>query len=197
MRKDSYWDTLGDALAFVDFLMILPVIIVIFLVVIGIALINRQIIAFKVDKDTTILYSHLEDTVYNIAKEKVDNDKLMVQLSDSNFKTHSVELEYILKSYDYSAEECDNLLKQEITNVYNEIKDKELVNDTLFGEDEDLEKITIGFSLHYDEKGYYYLGSDYLRYSFADKWSTRYNEVMENVIVNQKNWEENRPKETG
>ena len=188
MSKNSFWDTLGSTIETVLFLKGLPVIITIIAILFGIAMINKTNISNKVDKETTILHTDLESTIYQIAQNVLNTNEFTLVLEDSDF--YDVNLEYTIKNKSYSIEEYDRLIKEEITKVYNRIKDKEIVNDTLFGEDTIVNGDSINFTINYDDATFSYIGISVLKYSIDDKWEKTYLEAMNETIVTQELWDE-------
>ena len=136
-----------------------------------------------VDPNKTILYTEFKKTISEIAVNTVDNNEFSMEIIDTDF--HDVEFEYTIKNKGFSAEHYNNLLKNEITKIYNKIKDKELINDTLFGEDSGLNNVDVYFCLYYDEGFSNYLGGITLKYSLDKKWETGYNNAINDVAVTQ------------
>ena len=130
-----------------------------------------------------LLYTEFEKKISEIAKSNVNTNEFDMEISDTDF--HDIELEYTIKNKEYTADQYNNLLKDEITKVYNEIKDKELINDTLFGEDSGLNNVDIYFSLQYDEGYSNFLGGITLKYSIEDKWETGYVQAMNDIAAEQ------------
>ena len=188
MSKNSFWNTLGSTIETVLFLKGLPVIITIIAILFGIAMINKTNISNKVDKEATILHTDLESTIYEIAQNVLNTNEFTLVLEASDF--YDVNLEYTIKNKSYSIEEYDSLIKEEITKVYKQIKDKEIVNDTLFGEDTIVNGDSINFTINYDDSTFSYIGISVLKYSMDDKWEKSYLEAMNETIVTQKLWDE-------
>lgn len=188
MSKNSFWNSLGSIIETALFLKGLPVIIVIIAILFGFAIINKTNISLQVDKDTTILHTDLESTIYQIAQNVLNTNEFSLALYDSDF--YDVSLEYIIKNKSYSIEQYDKLIKEEITKIYAQIKDKKIVNDTLFGEDTIVDGDTINISIHYDDGVFSYIGFSELRYDIENKWDESYIKAMNNTIVTQKLWDE-------
>lgn len=188
MSKNSFWDSLGSTIETILFLKGLPVIITIIAILFGVAIINKTSISNKVDKEKTILHTDLETTIYQIAQNVLNTDEFSLVLEDSDF--YDVNLEYTIKNKSYSIEEYDRLIKEEITKIYNQIKDKEIVNDTLFGEDSIVNGDSINFTINYDDATFSYIGISVLKYSIDDKWEKTYLEAMNETIVTQELWDE-------
>ncbi|MBO5005424.1 MAG: hypothetical protein J6D03_09385 [Clostridia bacterium] len=184
MSKNSFWNSLGDTIETVLFLRYgLPFLIVVITCLFGVAMINKWNVARQVDPNKTILYTEFEKKISEIAKSNVNTNEFDMEISDTDF--HDIELEYTIKNKEYTADQYNNLLKDEITKVYNEIKDKELINDTLFGEDSGLNNVDIYFSLQYDEGYSNFLGGITLKYSIEDKWETGYVQAMNDIAAEQ------------
>ena len=188
MRKTSFWNTLGNTVETVLIIKyVIPFLVVLFAILFGIAIINKEHVSSKVDKEHSILYTDLRKSIYTIASNSLNNSEFELELEDLEISGMcEVELDYYIKNKEYSAEQYDNLLKQEITKVYNQIKEKSLVNDTLFGKDDILEKVDIYFNLLYDKnKLNQWIGGGGLKYSFENRWDSSYQKVMESTITTQ------------
>ncbi len=194
MSKNSFWDLLGNSIETALFIKFgIPFIIIVIVILLGVAMINKSIVASHVDKEHSILITEFKDTIYDIAKDKLNNNEFDLSISNSEF--YDVDLEYTIKNKNHSSEEYEELFKQEITKIYNEIKDKQLVNDTLFGKDENLEYNEIHFSINYNNEYYSWLGGTEMKYSFEDKWDSGYKDVMKNVIIEKDTLDEVKNKE--
>ena len=188
MSKKSFWDELGDTIGTILFIKYgIPIIIGIIAILFTIALINKGIVSTQVDKEHSIMYTNLKKTIYSIANRNLDNNEFYLTLVEDNssYGGHDVELEYIVKNKDYTIEKYNDLLRNEVTKVYNEIKDKELVNDTLFGHDENLKYVEIYFSMKYDSGYDVWLGGCELRYSSENRWTSGYESAMNGIIGTQ------------
>lgn len=136
--------------------------------------------------ENTISYYELEDTIYDLAKNNVNANEFEVELGDRVSNENDVELNYIIKNNTYSLEEYDRLFKEEITKVYETIKDKKLVWNTIFGEG-DCSNVTIYFKLEYKKENTVvngFLGGIELQYS-NDMWESSYNEEMTKPFIRQ------------
>ena len=184
---NKFFDFLGSMLETALFLKGLPILITIIVVLFGVALINKANVSLQVDKEKTILHTDVESTIQKIAQEVVNNNEFTLVIDDSD--SYDVSLDYIIKNKNYSLEQYDQLIKEEITKVYNRIKDKEIVNDTLFGEDTIVNSNDICFSINYDDGVFSYFGIAVLKYDMKNKWDESYFYEMNNPIVTQKLWD--------
>lgn len=180
----SFWNTLGDAIGVIAFIKYgLPIILIILISLLGVAMLNKWNVASHTDKTNSILYTDFEKTIYNIASKTVNSNEFELKLTNTDF--YDVELTYIVKNKDYTLDKYIELFKAEITKAYNEVKNKEIVNDTLFGEDENIKTVEIFFSLEYNEGYEGWLGGTKLKYSTTDKWEKGYQKAIEDNITTQ------------
>lgn len=190
MSNNSFWNSLGDTIETVLFIKYgLSTLITIIMILFGIAILNKSWVAGKVDKDSTILHTDLESIIYEIAVQELNNNEFSLKLEDIDSMAN-VNLEYTIKNQNYSAEQYNQLIKEEITKVYNRIKDKELVNDTLFGEDNIVDGDNIYFWVHYSNEYGTYLGATELEYSMENKWDESYTKAMSEIIITQEKLDE-------
>lgn len=94
---------------------------------------------------------------------------------------------YIAHDDTLSSQDYDNMLKNEITKVYNELKNKKIVNDTSVKGDENLTPLAISFTICLKDTMIYskFLGSAIMEYSFKDGWDASYNQIMSEEIVTE------------
>jgi hypothetical protein len=164
---------------------VVPFMIIILLIFLAIAMGHKQSVASNVDKDKSILYTDFKSNITEIAESVVDSSELSLTIVDTN--SYDVELKYIPVNKDYTAQEYEDLLKKEITKVYERIKEKQLINDTLFGEDENLNNVEICFAMMYEDYYNKYIGGVELKYSTEDMWESGYqNAINENIISQEK-----------
>lgn len=180
----SFWNTLGDAIGAIAFIKYgLPIILIILISLLGVAMFNKWNVASHTDKTNSILYTDFEKTIYDIATKTVNSNEFELKLTNTDF--YDVELTYIVKNKDYTLDKYIELFKAEITKIYNEVKNKEILNDTLFGEDENIKTVEIFFSLEYNEGYEGWLGGTRLKYSTTDKWEKGYQKAIEDNITTQ------------
>lgn len=176
----------GEVISTIIFIKGVIALIPIIAILLVIALINKGIVSSSIDKNTSILYTDLSGEVCNIAFNNVNINELNVQeyQSSSGVAHYTVDLEYDFKNNNYTAEQYDALIKEEITKIYNKIKDKKIVDDTLFG---DKENVTASIHFYISLDGNYStrLNSCELRYSTDDGWEKSYQEIMESVLISQ------------
>lgn len=176
----------GEVISTIIFIKGVIALIPIIAILLVIALINKGIVSSSIDKNTSILYTDLSGEVCNIAFNNVNINELNVQeyQSSSGVAHYTVDLEYDFKNNNYTAEQYDALIKEEITKIYNKIKDKKIVDDTLFG-DKDNVTASIHLSISLDGNYSTRLGSCELRYLNDEGWEKSYQEIMESVIISQ------------
>lgn len=190
MSKNSFWDSLGNTIETVLFIKYgLPTLVTIIMILFGVAMFNKTLVAGKVDKNLTILHTDLEKVIYEIAMQELNTNEFSLELEDSG-SLALVNLQYTVKNKNYSAEQYNQLIKEEVTKVYNRIKDKELVNDTLFGEDDIVDGDNIYFWVDYYDGYPVYLGATELRYSIDNKWEESYTKAMTEQVITQEQLEE-------
>ena len=189
MKKTSFWESLGNTFETIIIIKyVIPFIVILFIILFGIALVYKFGISTQVDKENSILYTDLRNTVYNIASQYVNKNEFDIELEElDSYSMHEIEINYYAKNKSLSAEQYSNLLKTEITNVYNEIGNKELVEDTLFGQPEDMDHVDICFNIYIGENNLYdeWIGFADLEYSIQNKWNTSYQNIMESELVTQ------------
>lgn len=186
MSKNSLWDTVETVL-FIKYG--LPTLITIITILLVIAMFNKTLVAGKVDENSTILHTDLETVIYEIAMQELNTNEFTLELEDMD-SLAIVNLQYTVKNPNYSAEQYDQLIKEEVTKVYNRIKDKELVNDTLFGEDDIVDGDNIYFWVDYYNDYSVYLGAAELRYSMENKWEESYTKTMSEQVITQEDLDE-------
>ena len=190
MSKNSFWDSLGNTIETVLFIKYgLPTLVTIIMILLGVAMFNKTLVAGKVDKNLTILHTDLEKVIYEIAMQELNTNEFSLELEDSG-SLALVNLQYTVKNKNYSAEQYNQLIKEEVTKVYNRIKDKELVNDTLFGEDDIVDGDNIYFWVDYYDGYSVYLGATELRYSIDNKWEESYTKAMTEQVITQEKLDE-------
>ena len=190
MSKNSFWDSLGNTIETVLFIKYgLPTLVTIIMILFGVAMFNKTLVAGKVDKNLTILHTDLEKVIYEIAMQELNTNEFSLELEDSG-SLALVNLQYTVKNKNYSAEQYNQLIKEEVTKVYNRIKDKELVNDTLFGEDDIVDGDNIYFWVDYYNDYSVYLGAAELRYSMENKWEESYTKTMSEQVITQEDLDE-------
>ena len=126
----------------------------------------------------------LDNDIYNIAKDNLNMREFKEVINNKG------KIEFIIKYTDYDYKYYDKLFKEEITKIYNQIKDKELKWRTFFGfKDEIIEEVE--FVLSYEGKDEYdnKLGRIILRYTNDKKWTKSYEEEINKEIVTQKSVE--------
>lgn len=194
-----FWDSLGkffETIIFVKFT--LPVII---LIIVGM-LVWQGFYGSSVNKKyeddpNIILTSEFISTVCDVARRVNDSSHFSkVKGSSSNsdtVRTYSAEVEYYFRDGNKSVEEFEQICKNELTKVFNELKGKKVVKNQIFA---DTESMSIGLvfwcpttSKTYNEiDGVYYdvLCSEVLFYKEENGFDENlYNKQMSNKILTQ------------
>lgn len=135
----------------------------------------------------TISYNNFCNEIRNYVNTTVNNELFDVEVSSSSLD-NSPAITYYIKDKSLSKEEYDKLFKEEITKLYNTIKDKELIWNTISGK-KDCKNAKISFSISYKNDRNVYsdsIGVEAIKYS-DDKWQKSYEEIMQkDVISNDK-----------
>lgn len=193
MHNKSFFDTLGDVFCFVIFIKyVLPILVIFLLLVAGYQYIyGINIRGQYKDKDNVIFITKFEDTIYENAESvynsdvfyKIDNHEL---LDDPINHLYSVEVNYYFKDPDKTVEEYDALVKNEVTNLYNSLKDKKVVADNSFAANRYISK-SIGMVFYYPEgDDYDILCSAILKYTEETGFDEEtYQKLMGSTIVTE------------
>lgn len=187
MSNKSILKTTGEVASAIIYIKGLMALIPIIAILFVIALINKGIVSSSVDKNTSILYTDLENEIISIASNVANTGEIIVKPGDNNsggVREYTAELEYMFINKNYIAEQYETLIKEEITKIYNKIKDKTVVDDTLFGDKNDV-RATIHFSISFDGNYSTWLGSVDFCYSTDNGWKKDYQEIMESIIISQ------------
>lgn len=174
-KNSNFIDTLFDLILLKH---AFPWIVIIVLIFIGAFNFNQWKVTRGIDKEDQLLYLSLENTVYDIAQKRLNKNEFSLELVSYN-QSDNVCLRYIPKRKDYTSEQYDTLFKAEITKIYNEIKDKTLINNTFSDDINFLENTNI--KILFDS----YSFSVNLTYSLEDQWEKSYLEIIENPIITQ------------
>lgn len=135
-----------------------------------------------------ISYYDLYKVISEYANSCINGEQLEVKVKNDN-DFYDVTVDYILKDKNHSKEECNNLMKAEITKMYEMLKDKELIWDTAFGI-KDCKNVSIRFCLEYKKTSKYgheytdAIGIEVLKYS-TDKWKKSYEDIMQKDVINR------------
>lgn len=136
MSNKGFLNTVFDAFGTLLFIHYgIPLIIIILVIM----LIYQGIYGFNKRKeyenmDNIIVTSKLESTVYDIAKEVYDiNSFSSVAKETTDF--HSVEIKYVFKEPNKDAKYYDELVKNEVSKLYNKLKGNVIASDQIFATD--------------------------------------------------------------
>lgn len=131
----------------------------------------------------TISYNNFTDEIRNYANSTVNNEMFDVEVRSSSVDD-SPSITYYIKDTGLSKEEYDRLFKDEITKLYNAIKDKELIWNTVSGR-KDCKNASILLSISYkNDKNVYSdsIGVESMKYS-NDRWQGSYDEIMQKDVI--------------
>ena len=170
-------------------IIIVIVILSILMIIAGLFLINQN----------TIKYTEFMGDIFEIARNKIDDTKLEIETRDMD-QSERIEamIIYIASDDTLSSKDYDEMLKNEITKVYDEIKNKKIANDTPVEDKEKLTPLAISFTICLKDGGIYskWLGSAIMEYSFEDGWNASYNKIMSQELVTKETLEKALVKES-
>lgn len=180
MKNNGIMNSISNAFATLFFIKyILPILVILFIVLFCITKVNSNNISKQYGADSVIMKSNLGREIVDIANEIYDKNEVALEIDRFNDMTCDIILDYTMLNKDYSVEQYTNIIKNEITKLYEKLKDKDVIEDRLFANKDDTvtEIIKLRFSLNGDS---YYTGlfSDTLRYDSINKWDKSYNLLM-------------------
>ena len=169
---------------------VLPIIILIIAIIFGIHYIFQTSIYMTMtdeEKANSIFYTKFENSIQKIAEKTLNSNdfELECNIGDA-YSLYDIELTYIFKNKDLTAEQYDNLIKEQVTRVYNEIKDKKVVNDT-FNRNPISTPLRIQFSFMYTcnyakVESLCFLT---LKYTDEDMYGNQYDEFMNKINISE------------
>lgn len=183
MKKKSFLNTLFDAIGSICFIKyVLPILLIIFIILLVIQLSYNFYLPKTLDNPENIIYSSKFQTfIQEIAKKNVDKTEFNLVS-----EVYPLNLDYHVINKNHTAEEYDALVKNEITKIYNEIKDKKIINNGIFGtKDPVREYIYVAFI--YNDASIYsdYLGIFKLIYNEENGFKESYEKIMNSTIITQ------------
>ena len=187
MSNKGFLNTVFDAFGTLLFIhYVIPLIIIILVIM----LIYQGIYGFNKRKeyesmDNIIVTSKLESTVYDFVKEVYDiNSFSSVEEETTDF--HSVEIKYVFKEPNKDAKYYDELVKNEVSKLYNKLKGNVIASDQIFATDGEKD-IALFFYYPMSKENKSYLCTTTLMY-YTDKGfdEETYQNIMNSTIVTTK-----------
>lgn len=179
MSNKGFLNTVFDAFGTLLFIHYgIPLIIIILVIM----LIYQGIYGFNKRKeyesmDNIIVTSKLESTVYDFVKEVYDiNSFSSVAKETTDF--HSVEIKYVFKEPNKDAKYYDELVKNEVSKLYNKLKGNVIASDQIFATDGEKD-IALCFYYPMSKENKSYLCTTTLMY-YTDKGFDE--ETYQNII---------------
>ncbi len=184
MKKESFFDMILDSVSTAFFIVYgLPLLIMILLLLLGYQFVYGNYIRYKYKDEKNIIFiSKLEDTLYNYANKVYDKEAFVkVQLDED---ADALEIDYYLKDPNKSLEEYNYLVKNEVTKLYNSLKNKTIISDSFLVEGN---RISINMVFNYpvgDE--YHGLCRPVLKYTKETGFDEEiYQKIIDSTIVTQ------------
>lgn len=190
MSNKNVLNTIYNAFTIIFFIRyIVPILIILIIFFICITRINSNIIAKQYDPNSVIMKSNLGEEIVEIANETYDKNEVFLEIVRFEDPSYDVELNYIMLNKNYTLEQYNNIIMNEITKVYNRVKYKDVIEDRLFANNNTTisEKIHFYFTLN----GNYntYLFSDTLQYDDINKWDKSYNSMINTQFISEETLE--------
>ncbi len=187
MERKSTLDTIADT--YLTIVYVLPIMIIVLALAFGYqAIYMRNVKKQHEDEKNIIFLSDYEDKVYSIAKNIYNKEEFTkIKLHETDYggaRFYSVEIEYYFSNPNKSVEEYDALIKNEVTNLYNSLKDKKVICDSAFANNVNK---SIGMVFYYPVgDDYHSLVSTALRYTEETGLDEEiYQKIIEAPIITQ------------
>lgn len=181
MKEKGTLDTILDTYIFVYFLKnILPFIALICMIFFGIYKLYSYNIRKQYDENITMFETSFEDNISEIAKKNLNKDELELEVYLLN-SLYDINLNYEMKNKSHSLEEYKLIIKQEIDKLYNEIKNKKIINDSILATERETSEMNIKFTFSVNNTRSTILIDDYLKYNIQDKWDSGYNDLINKI----------------
>ena len=149
------------------------------------------IVILLIRDKNSIKYTEFRKDIFKVAESEVDLSKLEIETRDTDPSGKmEASIIYTVKDDTLSAKEYDDLLKTEVTKVYNSIKNKKIINNTGFDKDK-IDPLEITFSLCMKDGSQYkvWLGTLSIDYTDEDGWDASYQKEMKKDVVTEDNLE--------
>ena len=184
-NNDSFFNTISNAL----FIMIgipITIIVIFILVLLIIQIIYGLVENNKYDNDPNIIMSSkIAERVYDEAINTYDKNVFSkVELRKDNYNMpsqYSARIEYYFNDSNKSAIEYDKLIKNEVSNLYNNLKNKKIKKNQLF---RNMRSESIEMTFYYPNKDKNIIGIAVLKY-YEDKGfdNDTYQKIINSTIV--------------
>lgn len=188
-KKDSIWESIGNYYFWTKIApdILAPIIIILLIIIVALVQFSNSTVnsvKYKKDKNA-ILATKLEDVSYKYAKEVYNKDEFSKVELKHNID-YETEIEYTFKNNNKTSSEYDRLAKEELSKLYNKLKDKKLIDDYVFT-DIGTRDIKLKFNYPTDYV-FNYLGSTEIEYNEKEGFNeTKYKEEMNKEIITEKN----------
>jgi uncharacterized membrane protein len=184
MSNKGIIDTIFDIYVFKK---VFPWIIVIAIIIMVSAFIKVDNIQEQYDSSTTIFNTEFNSQIEEIATKNLNSDELTLNVD--TLGSSDIELEYTMVNKNLSIEQYDQIIKDEITKVYNEIKGKKMINDGVFASEREMKKKTINFYFTLNGSYSTKISSKVLEYNIDNGWDESYQELMNESCVGQEDFD--------
>ncbi len=188
-KKDSIWESIGNYYFWTKIApdILAPIIIILLIIIVALVQFSNSTVnsvKYKKDKNA-ILATKLEDVSYKYAKEVYNKDEFSKVELKHNID-YETEIEYTFKNNNKTSSEYDRLAKEELSKLYNKLKDKKIIDDYVFT---DIGTRDIKLKFNYPtDYAFNYLGSTEIEYNEKEGFNeTKYNEEMNKEIITENN----------
>ena len=140
--------------------------------------------------ENVIVSSKSDDFIGDIAKKVLNNNNFSEIIINKYSDFYSLEIKYTFANSNKTAEEYDSMIKDELTKIFNQIKDYKIKNNQIFGANDDEIKQEIALSFYYPKENgnKSYLASSRIRYT-AEKGfdvSVYESELNKTIVTDEK-----------
>lgn len=186
MSNKGVFNTIYNAFATIFFIKyILPVLIMLIIIIVCITKFNSNKIAKQYEPNSVIMKSNLGREIVEIANETYDRNEVSLEIKRFEDIVYDVELNYTMINKDYTIEQYNNIIKNEITKFYEKVRYKNVVEDRLFADKDEIINEKIHFHFTLDGSYNTYLFSDTLQYDSINKWEKSYNSLITKQYISE------------
>ncbi len=186
MSNKGVFNTIYNAFATIFFIKyILPIFIILIIVLVCITKFNSNKIAKQYDPNSVIMKSNLGREIVEIANETYDRNAVTLEIKRFEDIIYDVELNYTMINKDYTIEQYNNIIKSEITKFYEKVRYKNVIEDRLFADKDEIVNEKIRFYFTLDGSYSTYLFSDTLQYDNVNKWEKSYNSLITKQYITE------------
>ena len=186
MSNKGVFNTIYNAFATIFFIKyILPIFIILIIVLVCITKFNSNKIAKQYDPNSVIMKSNLGREIVEIANETYDRNAVTLEIKRFEDIIYDVELNYTMINKDYTIEQYNNIIKSEITKFYEKVRYKNVIEDRLFADKDEIVNEKIHFYFTLDDSYSTYLFSDTLQYDNVNKWEKSYNSLITKQYITE------------